>query len=197
MHLFPENGKIPTIPTFKKKQQNHYVLKKLYVGRVRPTLEYGMASTCTASKTQQNNRNKIQNQAMRIMTGAMCSTPISCLETITGLQSLEERSDIKVLTLAAKFKRMNDHPMHKMTKAPLKTRLNRTSFVKELRRLEKQEPGFMDQIPEPMHQASSIPPWKEKSIPTIITSIPGITDKESQPDLVRKNISMDHIETHY
>ena len=55
----------------------------------------------------------------------------------------------------------------------------------------------MDQIPEPMHQASSIPPWKKKSIPTIITSIPGITDKESQPDLVRKNISMDHIETHY
>ena len=55
----------------------------------------------------------------------------------------------------------------------------------------------MDQILEPMHQASSIPRWKEKSIPTILTSIPGITDKESQPDLVRKNISMDHIETHY
>ena len=85
------------------------------------------------------------------MTGAMCSTPISCLETITGLQSLEERSEIKVLTQAAKFKRMNDHPMHKMTKAPLKTRLKRTSFVKESRRLEKQEPGFMDQIPEPIH----------------------------------------------
>ena len=40
---------------------NQSVLKEMYVGRIRPTLEYGMASTCTASKTQQNNENKIQN----------------------------------------------------------------------------------------------------------------------------------------
>ena len=42
---------------------NQTVLKRVYVGRVRPTLEYGMAATCTASRTQQSNRNKIQNQA--------------------------------------------------------------------------------------------------------------------------------------
>ena len=29
---------------------NHSVLKKMYVGRIRPTLEYGMSATCTASK---------------------------------------------------------------------------------------------------------------------------------------------------
>ena len=176
---------------------NQTVLKRLYVGRIRPTLEYGMAATCTASKTQQNNRNKIQNQAMRIMTGAMCSTPISCLETITGLQSLEERSEMKVLTQAAKFKRLDDHPMHNISRAPQKTRLKRTSFVKEARRLEQNEPEFMDQIPEPIQQTSSIPPWKEQALPTIITSIAGIKNKESQPELVRRNISMDHIETQY
>ena len=32
----------------------------------------------------------------------MCSTPVTSLENITGLQSLEDRSDIKVLTRAAR-----------------------------------------------------------------------------------------------
>ena len=176
---------------------NQTVLKRLYVGRIRPTLEYGMAATCTASRTQQNNRNKIQNQAMRIMTGAMCSTPISCLETITGLQSLDERRDMKVLTQASKFKRLVDHPMHNITRAPQKTRLKRTSFVKEARKLEQNEPDLKDQIPEPIQQTSSVPPWQEQALPTIITSIPGIQNKESQPEIVRRNISLDYIETRY
>ena len=31
---------------------NHNTLKRLYVGRIRPTLEYDMAATCTASNSQ-------------------------------------------------------------------------------------------------------------------------------------------------
>ena len=50
---------------------NQSVLKKMYVGKIRQTLEYGMSAICTASKAQQNKRNTIQNQAMRIVTGAM------------------------------------------------------------------------------------------------------------------------------
>ena len=92
----------------------------MYIGRIRPTLEHGMAATCTASMTQKDKSNKVQNQAMRIMTGAMCSTLISCLETITGLQSLEERSDIRILTQAAKFSRMPDHPINSRTRVPKK-----------------------------------------------------------------------------
>ena len=70
------------------------VLKKLYVGRVRPVLEYGMASTCTAAKGNTEKTSRIQNQAMRIMTGAMRSTPISALESTTGLQTLDDRRKI-------------------------------------------------------------------------------------------------------
>jgi len=123
-----------------------------------------MAATCTASKTQKDKRNRVQNQAMRIMTGGMCSTPISCLETITGLQSLEERSDIKVLTQAAKFSRMPDHPINSRAMVAKKPRLKRTSFLKEVKTLGKEEPEFLDQISEPLKQASVTPPWKEKSL---------------------------------
>ena len=38
-------------------------------------------------------------------------TPINELESTTGLQSLEERRDQKVLTQASKYKRLQDHPM--------------------------------------------------------------------------------------
>ena len=170
-------------------------VKKLYTGRVRPTLEYGMAATCTASKTQKENRNKIQNQAMRLMTGAMCSTPISCLETMTGLQSLEERCDIKVLTQDEKFKRLPNHPMSNITRGT-KTRLLRTSFLKESKNLREEDPTLVDQTPEPMLQASTIPPWKEHSI-KIITEIPGIESKNIQPEHVRKSVALDYLHNTY
>jgi len=47
---------------------------------------------------------------MHKTTGAMCSTPITYLATI-ALQSLEERREVKVHTLAAKIKRLEKwHP---------------------------------------------------------------------------------------
>ena len=66
------------------------VLKKLYGGRTRPVLEYGMTSSSTAPKSNTETTNRIQNQTMRMMTGAVHNTPISALETVTGLQSLED-----------------------------------------------------------------------------------------------------------
>ena len=43
---------------------------------------------------------------LRMMTGAMRSMPISAMETVTGLQPIEDRQEIKVLTQTAKFKRL-------------------------------------------------------------------------------------------
>ena len=41
----------------------------------------------------------------------MKSTPIVELETMIGLQSLDDIRDYKLLTQAANFKRLQDHPM--------------------------------------------------------------------------------------
>ena len=70
-------------------------LKKLYTGMVRPVLEYGAASYGTASKSNFDKLSKIENQAARIITGAMRSTPIKEMETITGLQPMESRKETK------------------------------------------------------------------------------------------------------
>ena len=92
------------------------VLKKLYVGRVRPVLEYGMSAWSSVSKTNFDKLQRVQNSAARIMTGALRSTPINRIESIPGLQPMEDRKISKVITQAEKFKRLTGHPMHKRIK---------------------------------------------------------------------------------
>ena len=73
-----------------------------------------MTAWGTTAKSNFDRVGKIQNQAARIITGAMKSTPIVELETITGLQPLDDHRDYKPLNQAAKFKRLQDHPMRQV-----------------------------------------------------------------------------------
>ena len=105
------------------------ILKRLYTGRVRPVLEYGMTAWGTAAKFNFDRVSKVQNQATRIITVAMKSTPIMDLEAITGLQSLDDLRDLELLSQAAKFKRLQDHPMRQRLSQPTKGRRKRESFI--------------------------------------------------------------------
>ena len=174
---------------------NQNVLKKLYIGNVRPVMEYGSAATSRASKSNTVKLTRIQNQAMRMMTGAMRTTPITSLETITGLQPLKDRRDGKVLSQAAKFRRMEDHPMNQCMRQSTKTRLkSRTSFIHHSRDLER---DVQSHIPKPIAQADVLPPWERSCLPKICTSIPGIRRKGQQSDLQRKHLALDYIHSNF
>ena len=122
--------------------------KQLYTGRVRPVLEYGMTAWGTTAKSNFDRVSKVQNQATRIITGAMKSTPIMELETITGLQSLDDRRDLKLLSQAAKFKRLQGHPMRQRLSQPTKGRLKRESFIHQSRMLERRQKDILDHDPK-------------------------------------------------
>ena len=139
-------------------------LKRLYTGRVRPVLEYGMTAWGTTAKSNFDRVSKVQNQATRIITGAMKSTPIMELETITGLQSLDDRRDLKLLRQAAKFKRLQDHPMRQRLSQPTKGRLKRESFVHQSRVLERRQEDILD------HDPKEIPPPP----PHVLRFLPGV-----------------------
>ena len=47
------------------------ILKTVYLGTVRPILEYGSSAFMTTAKTNQHRLDKIQNKAIRIITGAI------------------------------------------------------------------------------------------------------------------------------
>ena len=173
------------------------ILKKLYTGSVRPVLEYGVTAWGTAAKSNFEKVSKVQNQATRIITGAMRSTPIRELETSTGLASLEDRRDTKQLTQAAKFKRLPDHPMKSRLSQPTKGRLKRGSFVHQTRMLERRLQDFLDHEPEDIPPYLEHPAFSEVSLPSIQCTIPGIEKKYFQSNAEKKSHAMEHIQKNY
>ena len=77
------------------------VLKNVYIGTIRPHLNYEATTCSSASKTSSYTLGKVQNQAVRIITGSMGSTPLKIMEETTAIQPLSKRRDmrkIQVLT---------------------------------------------------------------------------------------------------
>ena len=154
-----------------------------------------MAAWGTTAKTNMDKMSKVQNQATRIITGSMRSTPIQELETITGLQPLLDRCHEKLLTQAAKFKRLSGHLMEKRMNQPTRGRLKRENFVHQSRCLEQTQrhPGAR---PQKISQCPEIPAWsKERHF--LKSGIPGIGPKDSQNDLMRKLITLEHLQQSY
>ena len=67
---------------------NGKILKQVYQSTVRPHLEYGASAWMKATKSHQQTLEKVQNQALRIMSGSMRSTPITNMDQATGLPTL-------------------------------------------------------------------------------------------------------------
>uniref|UniRef100_A0A0B7BQR2 Reverse transcriptase domain-containing protein n=2 Tax=Arion vulgaris TaxID=1028688 RepID=A0A0B7BQR2_9EUPU len=84
------------------------VLKKLYMGYVRLTLDYGISAWATVAQSNFNKINRVQNQAMRIITGGMRSTPIQEMEKTTGLQPMEDIRDSRTQKQTEKFKTVQE-----------------------------------------------------------------------------------------
>jgi len=153
-------------------------------------MEYGMAATATAAKSHTDKIARIQNQAMRLMTGAMRTTATNQLETVTGLQSMEDRRDTKVMTQAAKYKRLESHPMNDRMKMPTKGRLKRSSFIHESRAREERNPELLEYTASPLVQNTAVPAWKRETYPVIRTTIQGVNSKETQSGQASHRITL-------
>ena len=156
-----------------------------------------MAAWGTTAKTNMDKMSKVQNQAARIITGSMRSTPIQELETVTGLQPLLDRCHEKLLTQAAKFKRLSGHPMEKRMNQPTRGRLKRENFVHQSRCLEQRHRDILEQDPQKISQCPEIPAWSKERHFLVKSSIPGIGPKDSQNDLMRKLITLEHLQQCY
>ena len=75
---------------------NLKTLKQVYIGTVRPVLEYGSSTFGTTASTTLQKLDKIQNTGLRIISGGMKSTPINEMESLAGLKSLEEQREEKI-----------------------------------------------------------------------------------------------------
>jgi hypothetical protein len=135
----------------------------------------------------------VQNSAARIITGSLRSTPVNRMESLTGLQSMEDRQTGRVLQQAEKFKRLTGHPMHERINGDGKSRLKRTNFVALANgEISKQE---VLANPAAVSLTANVPtpPWKKTELPELICDIPGIVDKQLQTSAERKNIAVKYI----
>ena len=79
------------------------VLKNVYIGAIRPHLEYGSTTFTSASKSTLYMLDKVQNQALRLITGAMKSTPIKVMEETTAITPLRNRRDMRNLIQVERY----------------------------------------------------------------------------------------------
>ena len=116
---------------------NEKILKQVYQSTVRPHLEYGASAWMTAAQAHQNTLEKVQNQALRIITGSMRSTPIAKMEQVTGLPPLKTRWKSKAMAQYTKVKALGDHPMHSRAEQLGSGRLARSNFLRETKKLQR------------------------------------------------------------
>ena len=109
---------------------NLKALKQFYMGSMRPLLEYGSSTFGTGASTTLEKLDKIQNTALRIISGGMKFTPVNEIESPVELKSLEEHRKEKIVLQAKKCKCLQCHPMHKKISEPGSYRIKLSSFKK-------------------------------------------------------------------
>ena len=170
------------------------VLKNVYIGAIRPHLEYGSTTFTSASKSTLYMLDKVQNQAMRLITGAMKSTPIKVMEDTTAISSLCHRRDMRNLIQAERYKCSPSHPMKVRINGMTKNRIKRESFIHKYQRLNK---VFNNSIKTIQSKFSSLPesfPQVNRSL-TIRNTIQGLNKR--QDDNIKKQQTLAYIDEHY
>ena len=114
------------------------VLKNVYIGTIRPHLDYGSTTCTSASKTSNYTLDKVQNQALRLITGSMRSTPIKIMEETNAIQSLSKRREVRIMIQAdERYKCSPSHPMRTKIHGMTKNRIKRESFIRKTNKFQR------------------------------------------------------------
>ena len=174
---------------------NEKILKQVYHGNIRPSLEFGSGAFMTAANSHLDNLEKVQNQALRVITGAMRSTPIEKMQKITGIPPLKRRFESKALTLYTKAEALKDHPLHDRTKQRGRGRLGRESFIGQAKALKEK---FKEDLPIDIEAIQIADDWKEAPVQyKIQTAVPHLGPKEVTSKEQRRSLTLEMIEDRY
>ena len=111
------------------------------------------------------------------MTGGMRSTPISTMESITSLQTTEERRENKILSQYTKIEMLENHPLNKRVQKTNSTqRLQRSNFIAEARKL-KQKYNLDTVSLKKTNPYNDSPPWDTYCPITLRDSLARINEK--------------------
>lgn len=136
----------------------------------------------------------MQNSGLRIILGAMKTTPIQKMEKTADVEPLETRREYKALTQAEKAKRLHSHPLHKKLQGRPGSRLKRQSLKHILRDLQ----AAKSDILEPEGEKLQADPWiTKRHTPQIRCEVPGLEGKDKQPPALQKLLTQEMIQMRY
>ena len=82
-------------------------------------MEYSLALQTISSQTNQQKVDKIQNHALRFISGGMKSTPTAACEIHTNIEPMQIRREAAVVETIERYKRQSeDHPNRKVIEEP-------------------------------------------------------------------------------
>ena len=113
-------------------------LRQLYLGYVRSTMDYSLALQSLSSPTTQETLDRIQNNALRFISGAMKSTPTAACEVHTNVEPLNIRREAAVVEMVERTKRQDEkHPNRKIAdNYKAKDRIKKKSIMSVAKKLE-------------------------------------------------------------
>ena len=173
---------------------NAQILKQVYRGTVRPVAEYASTSWITASRTTKNKLDKVQNAGLRIILGAMKTTPVREMEKTADLEPLETRRQHKALVQAEKAKRLPSHPLHTKLQSRTKNRLKRQSLNHVVKGLQREKADVLDPNCEQLEPVAWIP---RRNAPQIRMEVPGIEGKKIQHPALQKSFTLEMLQERY
>ena len=146
-------------------------------------MEYASTTWGTAAKTNKSRLDKIQNMALRVILGAMKTTPVHDMEKTANVEPLERRRSLKILFQGEKLRRLPSHPLHTNLAQPTKNRLKRQSLNHQYKELSRTHQDIVD-VPTELLTDPAWQPDRETDIQMFL-SVPGITSKEQLPGELR------------
>ena len=106
-------------------------------GTGRPNIEYSSSARATTTRSNIQSFDKIQNQALRIITGGMKSTSINYMEEILWYKHYRRRNTNTKFFLAQECNYLSDHPIKNKLQCYTKNRLKRSSLSMKSRNWDK------------------------------------------------------------
>ena len=173
---------------------NAQILRQVYTCTVRPVAEYASTSWITASRSNKAKLDKVQNTGLRIILGAMKTTPITEMEKTADLEPLETRREYKALVQAEKAKRLPTHPLHQKLQSRTKNRLKRQSLNHIVKDLQRKKVEVLDPDGEVLVPDA----WAARcDTPEIRLEVPGLEGKKEQPEALQKSLTLEMIHERY
>ena len=159
---------------------NKEMLRNLYLGYCRSTLDYNIVLQNICSKSTRQSIDLVQNHAARFICGGMRSTPTAACEIHANIQPLEMRRQKAALEIFERSKRLEKNHPSRMLVDNWKqlNRLKQTSVLHKVSELK--EKHYLPDQRKPLDRVSKdMPPSIPLKQPTISTRLLDGSNKQS------------------